>query len=201
MNNQQWDDYIRQTPGTFWGEMGREHDWSRHFKNNTPVTPPPHARNRSDAVAYPHGTHTSSRTARPGLLDEFVKLSDWITEHVPPIKYTIEFGKHIMAVKWRVRLPLAGVGALLLVTLIAGDAPAWAWGQAVLQGLIGANALLAGFAIGAVAGWFVPSLVGFSIACCAALISLALALSIVAGILGVIYVAIAAMADWPPFAT
>jgi hypothetical protein len=75
--NRQWDDYIRQQPGTFWGEYSREQSQRIKASRESSVPPAPSSRpvDRADSTAVlngPRNSHISS-TAR------VTQSSDWVS--------------------------------------------------------------------------------------------------------------------------
>lgn len=113
MNDRQWDDYIRKQPGTFWGEMGREHAEAMKPK---PLPTPGYPPTRRKASKTSGVTSSAGEGWLPGV-------DRWFDEHLS------------IKARRRIALLLAALGAMVGL----GAAPQLGLG-AGLAALLGAAA-------------------------------------------------------------
>jgi len=144
----------------------------------------------------------------PGILDSFcdclAEMSNWFVVHIWPLKISAKLGEWIAGTDWKVRLPVALLGAFLSAGLLTnpGELPAsWLWAQAALVEIAGEYAVLLALGLGALAGWLSFDVAGYLLIFAVYLIGLALGLAVTAFVLGLAYTVIAAIAGWPPLWT
>jgi hypothetical protein len=111
VNDRQWDDYIRKQPGTFWGEMGREH--AEAMKPKPLPTPNRPTRRKARKASRTSGVTSSAGEGwLPGI-------DRWFDEHLS-IKARRRFALLLTALGAMVGLGAAhqlGLGAGLAALL------------------------------------------------------------------------------------
>ena len=141
-------------------------------------------------------------TAVPGISDAIISglinLSTWFVEHIGPLRAAAQLGKDLDHVGWKFRLSMTIVGACMFPVLIVGVTPVWPWGQATFTVIAGNSAIPIAVAIGAIVGLVLISVVGTTLQLAIYLTGLAIALALIALVLGLVYTGIALYMGWPP---
>lgn len=131
-------------------------------------------------------------------------LGQWCVTHLWPLNMADKLGQSLRDVGWKVKAPLALLGAILGAGLMnqgSGAVGSWAdWARMTLMQVAGESAGLVAVCLGALVGWLLPSIIGGLMMASAQLVGVGIALAIVAAVLGIIYVIIASIQGWPPFA-
>lgn len=123
----------------------------------------------------------------PGLvatvIDGVAELTDWMVDRLLPLRLGRQLGAWCHARGWRIRLPLACIGAAIGVGL-AGD-----YSPLVIAG------------VGAAAGWALPTIVAALVLMAVYLVGLAAAVSAIAVGLAAAYSVAAWFLAWPSLAS
>jgi len=109
--NREWDDYVRQQPGTFWGEYSKEQSQRIKASRESSVPPAPPSRHvdRSDSPAVldgPRHSHVPS-SARVAQSSDWISVVAWLA---------------LVAVLGYARLQASGWGESALAGIVAGVA-------------------------------------------------------------------------------
>lgn len=120
--------------------------------------------------------------ASSALGEKSAGLSFWVVERFWPLKALTKLGGRIGAAGPKARLATAVPCALI--------GAGFALGQGGHDAVLG----LLGLVIGAAIGWAVPTVLGFALAFGAMLVGLAIGLALIAAAVGLVYVAVTALA-------
>lgn len=156
-----WDDYSSRRAGTIGGDWGIEMDSLYQPKSVI-----------EQLESLPTGKVTTPHQPRkPGL---FWSLFKWYVDILPPLRWSASVAERLRdQVGWRVKLTLAFIGFIVAAGSAATD-HAWTGSGSLLGAVLGPHAPMAWVALGTLAGWLSPSLLGYGIVLCAGLLALGL---------------------------
>ena len=150
---------------------------------------------QSGSVTPPIGRGSGSSGS---LGDVLAELTEWMVDHVWPLKIARSCAESSKGLGWKVRLPFAMLGAFLSVGLLPGvDGGPATWPSGLVADLTGDYAMLVPLGLGALAGWAVPTIGALILLLVTYLVGLSLALAAIGCTIAAGYTVIAWIAGWP----
>jgi hypothetical protein len=142
----------------------------------------------------------------PGVLNSIGEglgdLTEWMVEHVWPLRVANSFAEWCKGMGWKARLPLAVLGAVTSAGLfLSPDAATQTSPQVLIADLAGEYALVVTVGLGALAGWAVPTIIALLVVLATYLVGLSMALVVVACGLALAYSVVAWAVGWPSLAS
>ena len=157
-------------------------------------------------TSYPTGagsSYTETVSYGPGLLDSLfgglAGLGDSVVQHLWPLRVLAEGGVKLADVGWKLRLPLAILGAFAGAMILGSNTPPWPWAQSLFVSIAGDFAVMLALLLGLFVGWKSPSITGGLMSLTAHLLGFAIGLAGLALATLVLYAIVAYFVGWPPF--